>query len=69
MGTMLDARKTIGWSNFRVKDKNGRVLEEPRVAMLMEELEKVNESFLFLFQVWLVFLSLAAGVTEGGGAL
>ena len=51
MGTMLDARKTIGWSNFRVKDKNGRVLEEPRVAMLMEELEKVNESFLFLFQV------------------
>ena len=49
-----------------MKDKNGRVLEEPRVAMLMEELEKVNESFLFLFQVWLVFLSLAAGVTKRG---
>ena len=41
MGTMLDPSKTIGWSNFRVKDKNGRVLEEPRVAMIMEELEKV----------------------------
>ena len=41
MGTMLDPRKTIGWSNFRVKDENGRILEEPRVAMLMEELEKV----------------------------
>ena len=44
MGTMLDPRKN-SLNDFTMKDSSGKVLEEPRVAMLMEELEKVSYQY------------------------
>lgn len=40
---MLDP--PIGWDDFRLKDDRGRIMAEPRVAMLMEELAKVKNEY------------------------
>lgn len=43
MGSMLDP--PVGWDDFRLKDDRGRIMAEPRVAMLMEELAKVKNEY------------------------
>lgn len=51
MGSMLDP--PVGWDDFRLKDDRGRIMAEPRVAMLMEELAKVKNALsTHLFVSW-----------------
>lgn len=51
MGTMLDPKKN-SFRDFSVKDKHGKVLEEPRVPMLIEELEKVRCGVIAVVAAW-----------------